>query len=180
MRYVALIRGINVGGNSKVEMRALKAAFERAGMSDVRTYINSGNVIFSSTKQDVAALATMLEQAVFDGFGVDTRILLRDAEQLRALGNAIPSDWVNNADMKCDVVFLGDELSAEELIEKLGPRPGIEDTRVAPGAIVWRVMRADATRSRLVRMVGTPLYKQVTVRNCNTVRKLLDLMLADA
>ncbi len=55
MTYVALLRGINVGGNRKVEMKRLKATFERAGFADVRTYINSGNVIFGSESTDAAS-----------------------------------------------------------------------------------------------------------------------------
>lgn len=62
------------------------------------------------------------------------------------------------------------------ILEKLGPRPGAEDAIYVPGAVIWRVDREDATRSRLTRIVRTPLYSRVTVRNCNTTRKLLELL----
>lgn len=176
MRYVALLRGINVGGANKVSMADLRTLFEARGMSAVHTYINSGNVIFSSSIEDRAALLETLEDAVRTHTGVAADIQLRTAEELSGLVGAMPSEWANNDVMKCDVVFLQPDVDRPELIEELQPRPGIEDAIYVPGALVWRVDRRNATRSRLVRIVGTPLYDRVTVRNCNTVRKLLALM----
>jgi uncharacterized protein (DUF1697 family) len=176
MRYVALLRGINVGGANKVSMADPKAAFEAAGMTAVRTYINSGNVIFVSARDDRAELTTLLRESVRDVVGVDVSLLVRDADQLRAIVDALPAQWRNDDAMKCDVVFLAEGVDAAAVLQELKPRPGIEDALSLPGAVVWRVDRTDATRSRLTKIVGTPLYKQVTVRNCNTVRKLLELV----
>jgi len=176
MRYVALLRGINVGGNGKVDMRELKAVFEAAGVSGVRTYINSGNVIFSADGEDTEALTARLEGAIRKHLGLEIRILLRDVGQMRVLVDAVPDTWTNDASMKCDVVFLWPEFDSPALLEELGPRPEIEDALYVPGAIVWRVDRENATRSRLVRMMGTPLYRNVTVRNINTARTLLRMM----
>lgn len=175
MRYVALLRGINVGGANKVSMAELKTVFEAAGMTDVRTYINSGNVLFSSDIER-EQLRRELEQAIADACGVAPDIQLRTAEELAALVEAIPAHWTNGEAMKCDVVFLQPDVDRPELLGELDPRPGIEDALYVPGALVWRVDRKDATRSRLVRIVGTPLYDRVTVRNCNTARKLLALI----
>jgi uncharacterized protein (DUF1697 family) len=176
MRYVALLRGINVGGANKVSMAELKAVFEAAGMTDVRTYINSGNVLFSSDTNEREQLRLELEQAVATTCEVAVDIQLRSAEELAALVEAIPDHWTNGETMKCDVVFLQPDVDSPELLGELNPRPGVEDALYVPGALVWRVDRKDATRSRLVRIVGTPLYERVTVRNCNTARKLLALM----
>jgi uncharacterized protein (DUF1697 family) len=176
MRYVALLRGINVGGANKVSMAELKVAFEAAGMTQVRTYINSGNVVFSSTLVDRARLAILLRESVRNRVFVDVDLLVRDADELRAIVDSMPAHWRNDAAMKCDVVFLADGMDAAAVLEELQPRPGIEDAMSFSGAVVWRVDRQDATRSRLTRIVGTPLYKRVTVRNCNTVRRLAQLM----
>jgi len=173
---VALLRGINVGGANRVSMTDLKAAFEAAGMTEVTTYINSGNVVFSTTLEHRTELADALRAAIRRRAGLDVDLMLRDDAQLRAIVGALPAAWRNDSAMKCDVVFLADGMDAAALLEELQPRPGIEDALALPGAIVWRVDRADATRSRLTRIVGTPLYKQVTVRNCNTVRRLAELM----
>lgn len=178
MRYVALLRGINVGGANTVRMTELKAAFESAGMADVRTYINSGNVLFSTGLDDQTRLAALLREAVSHRTGVDVGIQLRDERQLAATVEAIPAAWTNNDAMKCDVVFLEADVDGAGILAELAPRDGIEDALYVPGAVVWRVDRANATRSRLTRIVGTPLYGRVTVRNCNTARKLAELLQA--
>ncbi|MGA7270532.1 MAG: DUF1697 domain-containing protein [Acidimicrobiia bacterium] len=176
MRYLALLRGVNVGGANKASMAELKAAFEAAGMTAVSTYINSGNIIFSSDTVDRARLTGLLREAIRGRTGLDLDLQLRDADELGAIVEAIPARWKNDDSMKCDVVFLQPEVDGVGILEKLGPRPGVEDALYVPGAVIWRVDREDATRSRLTRMVGTPLYSRVTVRNCNTTRKLLDLL----
>jgi uncharacterized protein (DUF1697 family) len=176
MRFVALLRGINVGGANKVSMAELRSAFEDAGMTAVATYINSGNVVFSTDIDDRARLADVVREAVGRLTGTSADPQLRDADEIAAIVTAIPEGWTNDASMKCDVVFLQPDVDRAAVLDDLGPRPGVEDALYVPGAIVWRVDRKDATRSRLTRMVGTPLYSRVTVRNCTTVRRLHGLL----
>jgi uncharacterized protein (DUF1697 family) len=176
MRYVALLRGINVGGANKISMAELRSAFRDVGMSAVRTYINSGNVLFSTDIEDRDRLVTHLQHAIRKRSGVVSDVQLRAEEQLAAVVAAIPVEWTNDASMKCDVLFLQPDVDSAEILEELGPRPGIEDALYVGGAVIWRVDRNDATRNSLTRIVGTPLYSRVTVRNCNTVRKLLELI----
>lgn len=175
MTYVALLRGINVGGNRKVDMKQLEAVFERAGMSDVRTYINSGNVVFCSDAHRPDLVPT-LESAIERGFGFPVRVMLRDAEQIAATVSAIPSDWAHGPDARCDVVFLGDDVDDPDILDALPARPNIDDVRYVPGALLWRVERSKLTRTGMTKIVGTPLYGSITVRNCNTARKLHELM----
>lgn len=176
MRYLALLRGVNVGGANKVSMAELKQAFERAGMTGVRTYINSGNVIFSTDAGDRELLTGRLADAVRAQTGVATDIQLRTPDELATIVAALPVEWRNDHTAKCDVVFLQPDVETADILEELGPRPGIEEAVHVPGAVIWRVDRKDAARSRLTRIVGTRLYARVTVRNCNTTRKLLDLL----
>lgn len=176
MRYVALLRGINVGGANKVSMADLKGAFQDAGMVSVSTYINSGNVLFGSDAEDRADLTARVQNAVRERTGMDVDVQLRDEDELAAIVEAIPAGWSNGATMKCDVVFLQPDVDNPAILDELGPRPGIEDAIYVPGAVIWRIDRENATRNRLVRMMSTPLYARVTVRNCNTARKLLELV----
>lgn len=176
MTYVALLRGINVGGSNKVDMKSLKAVFEAAGMTSVKTYINSGNVIFSTEIPDRARLAGMLEGAIEERFGFAVSVLLRDRDQLREEVHALPDDWSNDRTTKCDVLFLWDEVDRPAILEQLDFDPEMEDVRYVPGAVIRRVDRRNAARSRLLKIVGTPLYQQMTIRNCNTARRLLQLM----
>lgn len=176
MVYVALLRGINVGGKNKVDMKKLKAAFEAAGMTSVRTYINSGNVIFSSKSRSRTRLAGVLEDAIADAFGFSVDVLVRDLKTMRTIVKALPRTWVNDAAMKCDVMFLWDDVARASVVKELPTKPEIEDLKYVAGAVIWRVDRKNVTRSGMMKLVGTPLYKRMTIRNCNTTRKLLELM----
>jgi uncharacterized protein (DUF1697 family) len=174
--YIALLRGINVGGKNKVDMSDLRAVFEEAGMSSVTTYINSGNVVFSSRVRSRARLVTRLEREIAARFGFDVKVLVRDLDGMHAVVAAMPSDWVNNQTMKCDVMFLWAEADRPGVLDELRIKPEIDDVRYVPGAVIWRIDRGNATRSGLMKVVGTPLYQKMTIRNCNTARKLLELM----
>ncbi len=176
MTYVALLRGINVGGNRKVDMKLLKATFERIGLRDVRTYINSGNVIFASDTGDPASLAREIEAAIEADFGFPVTVLIRDREQISRVAETLPADWVNDDSAKCDVMFLGQAIDSPEVLDRLTIKPEIDDVIYTPGVLLWRVERPKVTRSGMMKIVGTDLYANMTVRNCNTLRKLDALM----
>lgn len=176
MRYVALLRGINVGGNRKVEMARLRDTFQRLGLSNVQTFIASGNVVFSSPSTDPGALTRRIEAGIAADFGFEVAVLLRDHDQIAALVKAIPVDWVNDSNMKCDVMFLWPEVDSPDSVALPKADPEIEDVLYHPGAIVWRVDRANQSRRRVTKIVGTPLHRSMTVRNPNTVRSLLQMM----
>jgi uncharacterized protein (DUF1697 family) len=176
MVYVALLRGVNVGGTGKVAMPQLKAVFEAIGMSSVRTYINSGNVIFTTDAADNARLTKVIEDAIEQRFGFAVRVLVRDVDEIRSVVEALPMDWANDEATKCDVFFLWPEVDTPAVVERLDHDPDVDDVRYTPGAVIRRVDRKSAPRSRLTRVVSTPLYQQMTIRNCNTARKLLELM----
>ena len=175
MKYVALLRGINVGGNNKISMSELKQVFEQAGMEAVSTYINSGNVIFQSELPKIEVTQT-LEQAIENKFGFTVKVVTCDEHRLAALAKALPDSWVNDASMKCDVMFLWENIDNPGILQKLTIKPGIDKVRYAPGALLWAVDRKQVTQSGMFKLVGTDLYKQMTIRNCNTLRKLASLV----
>lgn len=104
MRYVALLRGINVGGKNKVPMPVLKEVFERLGHTEVRTYINSGNVIFDAPRQRAADLAATLEEAIESEFGFGVRVLVLRGSAVTKIAAELPEDWVNDDDASCNVL----------------------------------------------------------------------------
>jgi uncharacterized protein (DUF1697 family) len=73
-------------------------------------------------------------------------------------------------------MFLWDDVARSSVLKKIQIKPELEDVRYASGAILWRVDQENVTRSGMMKLVGTPLYKRMTIRNCNTTRKLLELM----
>ena len=175
MVYVAFLRGINVGGNSIVSMAAIKAALVDLGLSDVRTYINSGNVIFSTRASDSRKLAARIEKALAEHTGLPIKVLVMDHKGLKKLVKAIPRNWVDDKTMRTYVLLLWKELDNRGILERLPVRPGVDNVRYAPGAVIWQVDRKDIAKSRMNRLVGTPDYKQMTIRNANTMRKLDEL-----
>jgi uncharacterized protein (DUF1697 family) len=175
MVNIALLRGINVGGKSAVDMRALKATFERLGFADVRTYINSGNVVFTASNGRPATLAKRIEAAIAEDFALDVAVLVLTAGELAAVADAVPPAWVNDAAMKCDVFFLFADVDKPSIVDDVPKNPAIEDLLYAPRALVRRIDKKDATRSPMHRVLGTDLYRRMTVRNINTVRKLREL-----
>jgi uncharacterized protein (DUF1697 family) len=172
MRFVALLRGINVGGSKKVEMKKLARSFVSAGYTDVTTYINSGNVVFDTGNTEIWKLRNSIEQLIVKDFGFDVPTLVMSAEALRLVEQAIPPDWTNDDEWKTDVCFLWEEIDDESIMHKLGYDEAIETMKYVPGAVIWNVSRENQMKSKMQKVVGTKLYTQMTVRNVNTVRKL--------
>lgn len=171
--YVALLRGINVGGNKKVEMAKLKQVFEKLGFERVSTYINSGNVIFSSKS---APIATDLEKVLKKTFGFAIAVVVRDAASIAKVAKAIPKGWDNNPEVRTDVLFLWDEYNKKSSLGLISAHPEADKLKYVDGVIIWQVDRKFYTKSGMRKFIGTPLYKNMTARNVNTVRKLAELM----
>jgi uncharacterized protein (DUF1697 family) len=145
-------------------------------MEEVKTYINSGNVIFHSDSTDTGHLVEVLESAIETVFGFPVKVLLRDVNSINNLVRELPEAWANDETAKCDVLFLGEGVDSPKVLEQLVVKPEIDDARYVPGAVLWRVDRSKVTRSGLLKVIGTDLYAQITVRNCNTLRKIARLM----
>lgn len=176
MIYIALFRGINVGGNNKVEMKKLKSLLERTGFENVVTYINSGNVIFKkSGGGSEAELARIIEQAVKDEFQLDLKIVVINSNHLDAICREIPADWVKNDEMRTDVLFLWEKYDYPGVLDIIKYKE-VDNVKYVPGALVWNVREKDYTKSNMVKLVGTDLYRHITIRNVNTVRRLHEMV----
>ena len=100
MNYVALLRGINVGGNRKVPMADLKDCFEKLGHTEVKTYINSGNVIFTSETSDIQKLREALENEIEKTFGFFVDVLVIDAKTFIQTEKAIQRGLISLAEIE--------------------------------------------------------------------------------
>src|ERR1700730_13064660 len=175
MTYVAFLRGVNVGGKSIVSMAAIKEALVALGLSDVRTYINSGNVIFSTRASDVLQLTARIENALEQHTGMAIKVLVMDHKTLKKMVDAIPRKWVDDKTMRTYVLLLWKELDDRSILDSLPTKAGVDELKYTPGAVVWRVDRESVGRSHMSKIVGTPLYKKITIRSANTMRKLNEL-----
>ncbi len=175
--YVALLRGINVGGNTMVGMAALAKCFEALGFEQVRTYINSGNVIFRASSRP-RALETRIERALTATFGHDIMVVVRSFAEMKVLVERMPATWRRPADERRNVIFLRHTIDNRNALKDLVPKPGIEELEYHAGVLFWSAKTGALTRSNMLKAVSKPIYKAMTVRNVNTTRKLFELMQA--
>ncbi|WP_028778145.1 DUF1697 domain-containing protein [Shimazuella kribbensis] len=180
MVYVALLRGINVGGKNKVDMKLLKKAFEEVGMRSVVTYINSGNVIFTVEDLSKTEIAGMLEDVIYTVFGLTIKVLIRSLDDIKKMMQTLPDSWTNDQSMRSEVLFLWEDIDDETIMDKLILKPDIDKVKYVSGAILWSIDRKDVTKSGIGKFIGTKIYKQMTIRNINTTRKIYELMLRAA
>ncbi|MDQ5963732.1 MAG: hypothetical protein QG629_815 [Patescibacteria group bacterium] len=173
MKYVALLRGINVGGKHALSMSELKNHFESIGLANVATYKNSGNIIFES---DTIRTSNQVQKEISEvaGFTVPTVVLT--ANQIIRIAAAIPDGWQNDTQQKSDVLYLFPEVDDANSVLKLGYNSDFETALYVPGAVLWNVNRTAQSRSGLKKLLATPLYKKVTIRNVNTARALANLV----
>ena len=175
MKYVALLRGINVGGNTLIKMAELRDCVAALGHGEVRTYIASGNVLFESGERSGAKLDVPLERAIEQHFGLSVRVVVRSAAEIARIARAVPAEWIGDADLRVTVAFLLRGTTANDVARTLSPKDGIDEVVTAPGAVIWSTPRHALTRSGL-RIVGKPVYRQMTLRNLNTTLKLAELL----
>ncbi len=179
MRYVALLRGVNAGGNRRVPKADFQAVLESLGFQDVLVYINSGNAVFTS---DDTVNTGDVQRALEVHFGFAIPTLILSGEQVKAIAAAIPPDWTNDAPrpdksgQKSDVLYLFDEANSPDVIDKLGHKPDIETMVYVDGAVLANTTRRNQMKGSLQKVIGTKLYNQMTVRNVNTARKLAELI----
>jgi uncharacterized protein (DUF1697 family) len=158
-------------------MATLKLALEEAGFSDVKTYINSGNVILSSDKPK-QAIADQIEALLPAKYKLDSeliKILVLSHEELKTAVEKAPDDFAVPGKYHSDVIFLID-ISVADALKVFDPRPDVD--RIWPGSnvIYSRRLSAERTKSRLSKIVGTKAYKSMTIRTFGTVTKLLKLL----
>jgi uncharacterized protein (DUF1697 family) len=173
VRYLALLRGINVGGKNPVPMGDLRATFEDAGFDAVRTYIQSGNVIFDAPKKvEEEEVEAMLERR----FRLPLVVVLRTSRQLKAVVEGAPDGFGQRPDeFHSDVVFLKAPLTSRQAMKAVELKEGVDSAWPGTGVVYFQRLSARRTASRMGRMVGTPEYKQMTIRSWRTTTKLHDL-----
>lgn len=179
MRYVVLLRGVNVGGSRRVAKVDFQQVLESLGFRDVVIYINSGNAVFTS---DSDVKVYDIQAALEARFGFIIPTLLVSGEQMRKIAEAIPSEWSNDtpkpdkSGQKSDVLFLFDEINTPGIVEQIGYNPEVETIFYVDGALVANITRKNQARGSLQKLVGSKLYHKMTIRNITTVKKLAELV----
>ncbi|WP_328764156.1 MULTISPECIES: DUF1697 domain-containing protein [unclassified Streptomyces] len=176
-KYAALLRGINVGGAKKVLMAELREVLTGLGHTEVQTYLQSGNAVFASPKQDPAALARELERAVEARFGFAVACLVVDGTYLRAVAEACPFPADELEGRQLHATFLSEQPTEERFASIDGPAYLPEEYRIGD-RVVYLYAPDGLGRSKLAEALYKPaVFKGIdaTTRNWNTVVKLVAL-----
>lgn len=179
MKYIALLRGINVGGKNKVSMHDLKTCFENAGFQNTMTYINSGNVIFDSEEQSITDLSNYCNDILEKKFGFPIGLALIDVHSLKEALEHAPDWWGEDPNSKHNAIFVIQPATAEEIIADAGKiKPEYEHLYAYKEIVFWSAPLKTFSRTRWSKIVGTKAYQNITIRNVNTTKKLLELALS--
>ena len=154
-------------------MKKLKFLFEELGFNNVTTYINSGNVIFEADDRN---LIDKVSPAINQEFNLDTVTLILSKGQLKNIVGKIKKSWFSRTDWRHNVMFLWPEVDSRVILKEIENKDGVDEVVYAKGALLWATNKDELSRSGGQKLVGTKLYKNMTVRNLNTTLKIWELM----
>lgn len=175
--YAALLRGINVGGQKKVPMADLRSVLADLGLGDVRTYLQSGNAVFTSAERDEEALAAEVGTALEARFGFGVDVLVRDHSYLAAVAEACPFPAASLEGRQLHVTYLSAPVPESRLAGLDAARFLPEEVRAGDRALYLYVPDG-LGRSKLAEALArtaSPAGGVATTRNWNTVVKLVEL-----
>jgi uncharacterized protein (DUF1697 family) len=176
-RYVALLRGINVGRNNPIKMTALKACFEKQGFRDVITYIQSGNVLFTARESAADKLTHRIEGVLAATFSYRASLVLRSRKQMQGIVQRAPGGFgTQPTKYRYDVIYLKAPLSASVAMKSVVTAPGVDEARAGIGVLYFSRLISKASKSRLSKLVSLPIYQNMTIRNWSTTTKLLHMI----
>ena len=175
-RFLALLRGINVGGRNIISKGDLRKCFEDLGFGSVRTYIQSGNVLFRAEQVKGKELTELVERGLSERFSYDAQAIVFSYRKYKSALQAAPDAWGYDDSQKHNALFTLNGITPKQVLAQLSPpKTDIETRTTGPGVIFWSVSKQQLTRSTYMKLAKEPVYRQVTIRNHNTTFKLSKL-----
>ena len=174
-RYIAFLRGVNISGKNKVPMAELKKCFEKFGFGEVKTYLNSGNVIFSSDEDNIGRFTTQIETMIKNQFGFDIPVFVISKEELEDILHNAPKWWGNeNKEIYDNLIFIMPPATFAEVWDEIGePREGLEKIQDYKEAVFWSFSRKDYQKTNWWReTASTNISRKLTIQTANTVSKI--------
>lgn len=176
MTFVVLLRGINVGGKNKVPMARLRTFLQDAGFTNVRTYIQSGNVLLDST-QSAGTVRQVIEEGLPKAFALDSalvKVLVLTHDELAKIVADAPEGFGTEPDTyHYDVCFFMGDVTPDDVLGRVSLHPEVDTAVAGDRALYFRRLSALRTKSRMNKLVSTPVYQSLTIRNWNTTTRLL-------
>ncbi|GAC1499738.1 MAG: DUF1697 domain-containing protein [Candidatus Saccharimonadales bacterium] len=171
--YIALLRGINVGGNNLVSMLSLKQILDRNGFKDVLTYIQSGNIIFRYENASTLNIAGIIKQIIRNEFSLNIEVVVITKTKWQTIINNKPQLWGLDTEWKHNLIVMLEPYDMVETVKAIGQlKPNIEFIESADGYIYQSLAKDMFGKTTTGKLAASPIYKQMTIRNFNTVMKL--------
>lgn len=177
-RYIALLRGINISGKNKISMTELKSSFIELGYEDVRTYLNSGNVMFSIDERHENIIADEIKTMIKKQFDLDIPVFVILQKDLVDLLSKAPEWWgTDDKEIYDNLIFVLPSSTAEGIAEKIGePTRELEKIFIYRNAIFWSFDKkkyAKANWWKKTASVG--IGEMITIRTVNTLKKIVEM-----
>jgi len=177
-RYVALLRGINISGKNKVPMAELKKVFEKLDFEKVKTYLNSGNVVFSSDEDSIEKLTKLIEKAIKNKFGFDIPVFVISKDKLEDILHNAPDWWGNDKkEIYDNLIFIMPPVTFSDVYNEIGePKEELEKIEDYKEVVFWSFSRKDYQKTNWwSKTASTNISTKLTIRTANTVRKIVGM-----
>ncbi|WP_125604514.1 DUF1697 domain-containing protein [Lapidilactobacillus bayanensis] len=175
-KYLALLRGINVGGKTKVMMSELKQVFSELGFKNVQTYINSGNVLFTTDQTDILNLQAQCQAAIAAHFGIEVPVAVLSVTDLATAVSNVSNWWGHDPEVKHNAIVVIPPTQVETVLgEVVAAKPEYEQVETWGQVIFWSAPIKTFSRTRWAKVATKASYRKITIRNANTIYKLLKL-----
>lgn len=177
-QYIAFLRGINISGKNKIVMSDLKAEFECMKFSDVSTYLNSGNVLFTSDSDDIKEMKDAIEEMIQHRFGLQIPVHIISQEDLADILANAPVWWgTENKDKYDNLIFIITSDRTETICDMIGqPSDGLETIEVYRNSIFWTFDRKSYQKCNWWKKTAREgIAEKLTIRTANTLRKICKL-----
>lgn len=177
LQYIAFLRGVNISGKNKVDMKELKTLFDEIGFTNIKTYINSGNVIFSTDIEDVLGLIEICEKAIKNNFKLDIPVLVIPVQELREIIENAPEWWgTSDKEIYDNLILAIPPITVDIIINEVGDaKEEYERISHYKNAIYCSTNLKNFSKGRYSNTASSSINKNITIRTCNTIRKLLKL-----
>jgi Uncharacterized protein conserved in bacteria len=175
-RYIAFLRGINVSGKNKIPMSELKMGFEKLGFTETKTYLNSGNVVFSSNED--RDFSGQLEVMIKDRFDLDIPVFVIQREELEDVLKNAPDWWgTENKEIYDNLIFIMPPTTFTEVFNKIGePKDEFEKIKSYKKTVFWSFSRKDYQKTNWwSKTASAGISNKLTIRTANTVRKIVQM-----
>ena len=177
-RYIAFLRGVNISGKNKVPMAELRKDFERLDFGEVKTYLNSGNVVFSSDEDNAERLTKQIERMIKNQFDLDIPVFVISREKLADILRNAPDLWgTENKEIYDNLIFIMPPATFAEVYREIGePKEELEKIKDYKEVIFWSFSRKDYQRTNWwSKTASANISSKLTIRAANTVRKTVGM-----